>query len=105
RVTIDAGDRARLTDSVEAAVKAGGGSMLVAVEGVARERADSEARASPSCGVGLRELSPQSFSFNSPLGMCVDCNGLGSSPEGDPDLLVPTPALTIRHSDIAPVCQ
>src|SRR6185369_3445401 len=41
------------------------------------ERAYSEARACPNCGVGLPELSPQSFSFNSPLGMCVDCNGLG----------------------------
>ena len=54
--------------------------MLVAVEGETRERAYSEARACPNCGVGLPELSPQSFSFNSPLGMCVDCNGLGSQP-------------------------
>ncbi|HVR01237.1 MAG TPA: excinuclease ABC subunit UvrA, partial [Polyangia bacterium] len=74
RVSIDAGERARLTDSVETAVKVGGGSVLVAVEGEARERAYSEARACPDCGVGLPELSPQSFSFNSPLGMCVDCN-------------------------------
>jgi len=102
RVTIDAGDRARLTDSVEAAVKAGGGSILVAVEGEARERAYSEARACPSCGVGLPELSPQSFSFNSPLGMCVDCNGLGSSLEVDPDLIVPNPELTIRDGAIEP---
>ena len=63
--------------------------MLVAVEGEARERAYSESRACPQCGVGLPELSPQSFSFNSPLGMCVDCNGLGSSLEIDPDLVVP----------------
>src|ERR1700710_929779 len=73
RVTIDAGDRARLHDSVEAAVKAGGGSILVAVEGETRERSYSQSRACPDCGVGLPELSPQSFSFNSPLGMCVDC--------------------------------
>ena len=58
RVSIDAGDRARLTDSVETAVKVGGGSVLVAVEGEARERAYSEARACPDCGVGLPELSP-----------------------------------------------
>ena len=48
RVTIDAAERARITDSVEAAVKAGGGSILVAVEGEARERAYSEARACPT---------------------------------------------------------
>ncbi len=102
RVSIDAGDRARLTDSVEAAVKAGGGSVLVAVEGETRERAYSESRACPSCGVGLPELSPQSFSFNSPLGMCVDCNGLGSSMELDADLLVPDPNLSIGDGAIEP---
>ncbi len=102
RVSIDPGERARLTDSVEAAVKAGGGSVLVAVEGEARERAYSEARACPDCGVGLPELSPQSFSFNSPLGMCVDCNGLGSSLEIDPDLVVPDPELSIGDGAIEP---
>ena len=50
RVSIDPSDRARLTDSVEAAVKAGAGSIIVAVEGEPRERAYSEARACPSCG-------------------------------------------------------
>ena len=102
RVSIDAGERARLTDSVEAAVKVGGGSVIVAVEGETRERAYSEARACPDCGVGLPELSPQSFSFNSPLGMCVDCNGLGSSLEIDPDLIVPNGDLSIGDGAIEP---
>jgi excinuclease ABC subunit A len=102
RLTIDPADRGRLTDSVETAVKAGGGSVLVAVEGEARERAYSESRACPSCGVGLPELSPQSFSFNSPLGMCVDCNGLGSSLEVDPDLIVPDGGLSIADGAIEP---
>src|SRR5207244_4398758 len=96
RVTIDPADRARLTDSVESAVKVGGGSIIVAVDGEARERAYSEARACPDCGVGLPELSPQSFSFNSPLGMCVDCNGLGASLEVDADLVVPNTDLSIE---------
>jgi excinuclease ABC subunit A len=102
RVTIDPESRPRLTDSVETAVKAGGGAMIAAVEGEERERAYSEARACPSCGVGLPELSPQSFSFNSPLGMCVDCNGLGSSLEVDPDLVVPNPDLSIADGCIEP---
>ncbi len=102
RVSIDPADRARLTDSVETAVKVGGGSVLVAVEGEPRERAYSEARACPDCGVGLPELSPQSFSFNSPLGMCVDCNGLGSSMEIDADLIVPDPSKSISEGAIEP---
>ena len=102
RVTIDPAERARISDSVETAVKAGGGSIVVAVEGEAQERAYSEARACPKCGVGLPELSPQSFSFNSPLGMCVDCNGLGSSMEIDADLIVPNPELSIEAGAIEP---
>src|SRR3984957_9818133 len=102
RLSIDASDRARLTDSVETAVKVGAGSVLVAVEGETRERAYSESRACPNCGVGLPELSPQSFSFNSPLGMCVDCNGLGSSLEIDPDLIVPDWNLSMSAAAIEP---
>jgi len=102
RVTLDSAERARLSDSIETALRAGEGTLLVAVEGEERERAYSEARACPSCGVGLPELSPQSFSFNSPLGMCVDCNGLGSKLEVDPDLVVPNGDLSIADGAIEP---
>jgi excinuclease ABC subunit A len=102
RLAISAADRARLTDSVETALKGGGGSVLAVVEGEERERAYSESRACPSCGVGLPELSPQSFSFNSPLGMCIDCNGLGASLEVDPELVVPNPELSITAGAIEP---
>jgi excinuclease ABC subunit A len=102
RLAVNAADRARLTDSVETALKGGGGSMLALVEGEERERAYSESRACPSCGVGLPELSPQSFSFNSPIGMCIDCNGLGASLEVDPELVVPNPDLSITGGAIEP---
>jgi excinuclease ABC subunit A len=58
RVTIDPAERARISDSVETAVKAGGGAILVAVEGESQDASYSEARACPKCGVGLPELSP-----------------------------------------------
>ncbi len=102
RVALDHADRARLSDSIETALRAGGGTLIAAVEGEERERAYSEERACPSCGVGLPELSPQSFSFNSPLGMCVDCNGLGSKLEVDPDLVVPNGDLSISEGAIEP---
>jgi excinuclease ABC subunit A len=102
RVTLDHADRARLSDSIETALRAGGGTLLAAVEGEERERAYSEERACPDCGVGLPELSPQSFSFNSPLGMCVDCNGLGSKLEVDPNLVVPNGDLSIAEGAIEP---
>ncbi len=54
------------------------------------------------CGQAFPELSPQSFSFNSPLGMCAECNGLGTRLEVDPDLVIPNSDLTIREGAIAP---
>ena len=77
RLTLDSSVRARLTDSVETALRAGGGQLRVQVDGEDRPRAYSEARGCPKCGVGLPELSPQLLSFNSPLGMCETCHGLG----------------------------
>jgi excinuclease ABC subunit A len=54
------------------------------------------------CGQSFPELSPQSFSFNSPLGMCGACNGLGTRLEVDPELVVPDASLSIRAGAIAP---
>ncbi len=73
----DKAARARLTDSVETSLRAGKGQLRVLVDGEERPRAYSEARGCPKCGVGLPELGPQMLSFNSPLGMCPGCNGLG----------------------------
>ncbi|HVY45625.1 MAG TPA: excinuclease ABC subunit UvrA, partial [Minicystis sp.] len=44
----------------------------------------------------------QSFSFNSPLGMCPSCNGLGTRLDVDPDLVVPDPTRSIKGGAIAP---
>jgi excinuclease ABC subunit A len=52
------------------------------------------------CGISYPELTPQSFSFNSPQGMCVDCNGLGSRMEIDPELVVPDGALSLDQGAI-----
>jgi excinuclease ABC subunit A len=49
----------------------------VLVEGEERPRAYSDKRGCPKCGVGLPELQPALLSFNSPLGMCTSCHGLG----------------------------
>jgi excinuclease ABC subunit A len=100
RVVIDKDARPRLTDSVEAALKEGDG--LVAIATDAEERLFSQRTACAPCGVSFEQLSPLSFSFNSPLGFCVECNGLGSRPEMDPDLVVPNPELSIRGGAVAP---
>ena len=91
----------RLADSVETALKKGGGLLIVSVIG-GEERLYSEHLHCHHCDIGFPELSPQSFSFNSPLGMCPDCNGLGTKPEMDPDLVVPDTSKSIRGGAIEP---
>jgi excinuclease ABC subunit A len=100
RIKLDADARARLTDSVETALREGEG-KLCALSGDS-ETTFSEKSACPKCGLSFLELSPLAFSFNSPIGFCADCNGLGSRPEMDPELVVPNPELSIRGGAIAP---
>ncbi len=66
--------RKRLTDSVEMALKLGQGALIVHVLG-REDLKMSEARS--CCGIAYPELAPPLFSFNSPLGMCPSCNGIG----------------------------
>jgi excinuclease ABC subunit A len=101
RIVIKQSERPRITDSVETALREAKGKLVAVVEGERTPRAYSQDNACPKCGIGFPELSPQSFSFNSPLGMCVDCNGLGERMQVDPDLVVPDPERTIRDGAIA----
>ncbi len=101
RISISKADKGRLTDSVETALREGKGKLMVEVAGEKIPRTYSEDNACPKCGIGFPELSPQSFSFNSPLGMCVACNGLGERLAADPDLVVPDPTRSIRDGAVA----
>ncbi|HEX8908520.1 MAG TPA: excinuclease ABC subunit UvrA [Anaeromyxobacteraceae bacterium] len=108
--------RSRLTDSVETALREGKGTLIAAdaareqkvgpgvdpEEYKKHDRFFSELNACPVCGLSFGDLAPQSFSFNSPLGSCPDCQGLGTRAEMDPDLIIPDPSLTIREGAIDP---
>ena len=97
------GSSTRLTDSVETALREGEGALIVApVDSDAPERHLSEHRFCADCGIAFPELTPQSFSFNTPLGMCTECNGLGRRMQIDPALVVPDASLSIREGAIAP---
>ncbi len=94
-------DISRLADSVETALRESGGEIIVAVEGDGERRFSSK-RHCADCGVGFPELSPQSFSFNTPLGACESCNGLGTRLEMDPNLVVPDKNLSIWEGAVVP---
>jgi excinuclease ABC subunit A len=94
-------DRTRLADSVETAVKLGGGMVLISIlEG--EELMFSEHFACPNCGISLGAIEPRSFSFNSPHGACPVCTGLGTQVEPDPELIVPDMNLSIIEGGLAP---
>jgi excinuclease ABC subunit A len=105
RLVVKEGFDKRLYDSVETALKEGKGLLIALVmkpDQDEEERMYSENLACPACGISYPELVPASFSFNSPLGMCVECNGLGSKPEMDPDIVVPDQSLSIREGAVEP---
>jgi len=77
----------RLTDSVETALHVGQDLVLID-QGDGSEWLLSDQNACPECGLSFPELTPAMFSFNSPLGMCPECNGLGTKVEFEPDRFV-----------------
>jgi excinuclease ABC subunit A len=86
RVAVDPRKRGRIADSVESALKHGGGVVSVVTDD--GEYLYSEHYACLSCGVSFEELAPRMFSFNNPYGACPECTGLGYRKEIDPDLVV-----------------
>lgn len=90
RITVKPGMNKRLTDSVETALKEGGG--VVIVSDGKTDHLFSELYACVECGISYDEPSPREFSFNSPYGACPACNGLGTKLEIDADLVIPDKA-------------
>ncbi len=101
RIAVHSGIASRVTGSVETALRTGQGVMIASTPGEP-DRVFSEKMACPDCGISFPELTPQGFSFNSPQGMCVDCNGLGTRVEIDPQLVVPDDSLSIDEGAIKP---
>ena len=91
----------RLTDSVELALKHGGGALKVQVVDGA-EQIYSQRFACDACGVSYPEVAPRLFSFNSPHGACPTCDGLGYSLALDPAKLVPDGSKSLEEGAIVP---
>lgn len=102
RLIINKENRKRLSESVEQALNLGEGLVYVLDVDKKKEHIFSQNFACASCGINLPELSPRSFSFNSPYGACPACTGLGIKLEIDPGLVVPNPRLTIAEGAIRP---
>ncbi len=101
RVVMKEGIAARLSDSLETALRLAEGRVLVDVM-EHEELLFSEHHACPLCGFSIGELEPRMFSFNSPFGACPSCDGLGSTQEVDLDLVVPDWDRSLLEHAIAP---
>jgi excinuclease ABC subunit A len=102
RLTMKPDLRHRLFDSIETALQLADGLVTIDLIDSDEELTFSERFACPEHGVGLPELQPRIFSFNSPHGACPRCTGLGAQQEIDPDLLVPDPELSIVEGALVP---
>ena len=95
---------ARLTDSIETALNLGEGFMIVndVTGDTPQDILFSEHLACPSCGISFPEIEPRTFSFNSPHGACPECQGLGSTLEIDPELVIPNRDLSLAEGALKP---
>jgi excinuclease ABC subunit A len=98
--------RSRLAESVEAALNASDGLMMVLCQkpdsNDITENFFSQKNACPDCGVSIPELQPRLFSFNNPFGACPSCSGLGINMEFDPQLIIPDPSLSFNEGGVVP---
>ncbi len=103
RLVVRANQRARFADAVETALDLGKGIMHIAHVEDGREEPKwkvdrySQHFACDQCGRSFEPLNPHHFSFNSPLGWCPSCEGLGAQKGANPAVLVRDGALTVRH--------
>jgi excinuclease ABC subunit A len=101
RLVAGKGQRSRLADAVETALRLGEGRLIVVAESdPPGERLYSARYACPDCGLSYEPPSPQLFSFNSPLGMCQSCTGLGMRHDFILDRLISHPELPIGKGAI-----
>ena len=95
RITVKEGIQKRLTDSLEIALKLAGD--IVMIENDGKSFLFSTKFSCPDCGISFEELTPRSFSFNSPYGACPVCHGLGFTTEIDPKLLIKDDSKSINQ--------
>ncbi len=99
RLVINPEILARLTESVEGAIKLSNGLVVALCNG--KEELFSTLYSCPECGYVLEEITPRLFSFNAPFGACEKCSGIGYTEEVDVDLVLANKKLSVRGGGLA----
>ncbi len=95
RIIIKDSARSRITDSVETALKLANGLVIKKTDD--DEKLYSENFACVDCGISMQKPEPRDFSFNSPFGMCPECNGIGYHRTISKELLMPDKNLSLSQ--------
>ena len=98
RMVVREENRSSVHDSIETVLRLTDG--LVVVKNGDEEMLFSSNYACKYCGFSIPRLDPTLFSFNSPLGACPDCNGLGFKQKVDLDILMPDKVKSIRQGGL-----
>ncbi|MDB4292485.1 excinuclease ABC subunit UvrA [Maribacter sp.] len=93
----------RLTETINTAMYSGNDVLMVLEEGQTEPRYFSRDLMCPSTGISYPSPEPNTFSFNSPKGMCSECNGLGHVYEVNEKKIFPNKKLSIKDGGIAPL--
>lgn len=103
KLKVSGKDRKRLYDSVEKTLRQGNRQMMVYDLDTAEARHYSQSLMDPVSGLSYREPAPHNFSFNSPLGACPRCKGLGEVNIIDRAKIIPDDSLSIYQGAIVPL--
>lgn len=103
KLKVSGKDERRLLDSVVKTLKQGDKQMMVYDLDSGEVRHYSQSLMDPVSGLSYREPAPHNFSFNSPLGACRCCKGLGTVNIIDRDKIIPDDSLSVHAGGIAPL--
>ena len=103
RLKVSDKDSKRLSDTVDLAFKQGNGQLMVLDDDDGSVGYYSRSLMDPATGLSYMEPAPHNFSFNSPLGACPRCKGLGYVNLIDRDKIIPDMSLSIRAGGILPL--
>ena len=102
RLTVREKDSERLQKSIATTMQVGEGLMMVLDED-GEVKYYSRSLMCPTTGISYHDPAPNNFSFNSPMGACPCCKGLGYINLVDPAKIIPDPSLSVYNGALAPL--
>ncbi|MEF3691470.1 MAG: excinuclease ABC subunit UvrA [Candidatus Moraniibacteriota bacterium] len=94
-------DEERIMDSIETAMKVGGGSLRLMLDNKETVSYNRDFFCE-KCQIKIKEITPRHFSFNNPEGACIECSGLGLKMKISSELVIPNKKLSLAEGAVKP---